>query len=94
MATNSQYLEGQGDLVGRSITLATHILTLLVAITYLLSPPDPPSRAMGKAAYSTKCSGVSVIWMASRWSRGSCTRHQHRSLSKLVSLCWSLVTCA
>ena len=37
MATNSQYLEGQGDLVGRSITLATHVLTLLVAIINLLT---------------------------------------------------------
>ena len=41
------YLEGQGDLVSGSITLITHIVTLVILITNLLkllSPHDPPSK--------------------------------------------------
>ena len=38
------YLEGQGEIVSGLITPVTHKVTL--GITYLLSPPDPPSRVL------------------------------------------------
>ena len=41
------YLEGQGDLVGRFIRGITRVLYRLQGLlTYLLSPPDPPSRGI------------------------------------------------
>ena len=41
---STPYLEGQGDLVSRLIIPITHIVTLIIPLIYLLSPPDPPSR--------------------------------------------------
>ena len=39
------YLEGQGDLVGRLITLITRKVTLVIPIINpLTKSPDPPSR--------------------------------------------------
>ena len=44
-AVRKACLEGQVDLVSRLITPIIHIVTLIIPIiTYLLSPPDPPSE--------------------------------------------------
>ena len=40
----THYLEGQGDLVSRLIRGITRVIMwVLGLLTYLLSPPDPPS---------------------------------------------------
>ena len=39
------YLEDQGDVVSRIITPPTHIEALIIPLTKLLSPSDPPSIA-------------------------------------------------
>ena len=45
--TNDHYLEGQEDLVSRLATLIIHIEPYLShVLTYLLSPPGPPSNGM------------------------------------------------
>ena len=40
----AEYLEGQGDLVSRLITLITHIVTLIIPVITLLTKSPWPSK--------------------------------------------------
>ena len=53
MGTGWVDLEGQGDLLGGLIMGVIRVaIWILGLVTYLLSPPDPPSRVSGSRGHS------------------------------------------
>ena len=83
MLSSRACLEGQGVLISILISRRRHVKSLLSPILtyFLLSPPDPPSRA--KVYANVKC----LVGDASAWSHRLCmtTRFKVRAWTKMTA---------
>ena len=66
-------MKSQGDLVSRSIMGISGVKTCVIRLlTYLLSPPDPPSRLGVSGRWSAFVLQPFALLMPTRRAQGSC----------------------